>query len=142
MQIHNLKPLHKNKKAKKIGRGGKKGTYSGKGQKGQKARAGRKIKPQIKEAFLRLPKWRGAKNTSVSRHKIEIRLDELSKIIPESTKITPEILKQYHFIPSLKTQFKIIASKKPINKKYVISSAIKVSKGAASEIEQAGGKIE
>jgi large subunit ribosomal protein L15 len=41
MQLHQLK-LNSAKKAKKrIGRGGKKGTYSGRGIKGQKSRSGR-----------------------------------------------------------------------------------------------------
>jgi large subunit ribosomal protein L15 len=35
MQIHELKPTHKTKSKKRIGRGGHKGTYSGKGMKGQ-----------------------------------------------------------------------------------------------------------
>jgi len=36
MQLHQLKPNHKKKSRKRVGRGGKKGTYSGKGMKGQK----------------------------------------------------------------------------------------------------------
>ena len=39
MQIHELKPNHKRKTGKRIGRGGKRGTYSGRGVKGQKSRA-------------------------------------------------------------------------------------------------------
>lgn len=41
MQLHELKPKHKAKKKKRVGRGGKRGTFSGRGVKGQKARAGR-----------------------------------------------------------------------------------------------------
>lgn len=45
MNIHTLQPTHPLKSPKRIGRGGKKGTYSGKGMKGQKARSGAKISP-------------------------------------------------------------------------------------------------
>ena len=49
MQLHQLKPSHKRKRPKRIGRGGKRGTYSGRGVKGQRSRAGRKFKPAIRE---------------------------------------------------------------------------------------------
>jgi len=45
MQIHNLKRPEQNKTKKRVGRGGKRGTYSGRGCKGQKARSGGNITP-------------------------------------------------------------------------------------------------
>jgi len=62
MQLHELQPITKNKSKKRIGRGGKRGTYSGRGMKGQKARAGRKIRPAIRDLMQRTPKLRGARN--------------------------------------------------------------------------------
>lgn len=59
MQIHQLKPIHKIKKKKRVGRGGKRGTYSGRGLKGQKSRAGRKMQPAIREFIKKFPKLRG-----------------------------------------------------------------------------------
>jgi len=59
MQIHELKPKHKNRGKKRIGRGGKKGTYSGKGMKGQASRAGRKMVPIIRELIKKYPKMKG-----------------------------------------------------------------------------------
>jgi len=56
MQIHTLTTEHKSKARTRIGRGGKRGTYSGKGQKGQKSRSGRKFRPIIKELILKQPK--------------------------------------------------------------------------------------
>ncbi|MFQ6049937.1 MAG: hypothetical protein ACE5J0_02775 [Candidatus Paceibacterales bacterium] len=58
MELHELKPIHKKKKRKRVGRGGKRGTYSGRGIKGQKTRAGRKLKPIIQETIKRYPKLR------------------------------------------------------------------------------------
>ncbi len=63
MQLHQLKPNLKKKSRKRVGRGGKKGTYSGKGMKGQKSRAGKK--PRVDFAggdtpmSKRIPKQRG-----------------------------------------------------------------------------------
>ncbi|KKU11931.1 MAG: hypothetical protein UX16_C0001G0027 [Parcubacteria group bacterium GW2011_GWB1_45_7] len=68
MQLHELKPTTVNKGKKRIGRGGKRGTYSGKGMKGQKSRAGRRIRPAIRDLMQRTPKLRGAKNQA-SRYK-------------------------------------------------------------------------
>lgn len=59
MQLHQISPLHKLKESKRVGRGGKRGTYSGRGMKGQKARAGRRIRSQFRDFVLRVPKLRG-----------------------------------------------------------------------------------
>lgn len=59
MQLQNLKKEYKERTKKRIGRGGKRGTYSGKGQKGQKSRAGHKIRPAIRDLVIKLPKRRG-----------------------------------------------------------------------------------
>ncbi|MEX2436624.1 MAG: 50S ribosomal protein L15, partial [Candidatus Paceibacterota bacterium] len=63
MQINDLKPKLKKKKEKRIGRGGKRGTYSGKGIKGQKARAGASTPSYEKETISKFPKLKGLKNT-------------------------------------------------------------------------------
>lgn len=62
MRLHEVQPTTVNKSKKRIGRGGKRGTYSGRGMKGQKSRAGRKIRPAIRDLMQRTPKLRGAKN--------------------------------------------------------------------------------
>ena len=41
MQLHQINPTFKKKSRKRVGRGGKKGTYSGRGMKGQKSRSGK-----------------------------------------------------------------------------------------------------
>ncbi len=93
MQIHQLKPKTKNKKSKRIGRGGKRGTYSGKGQKGQKSRAGRKIKPQLRDIIKRIPKKRGYRFSSVKTDfSVVINLDKINKKFEDGEKVTPESL--------------------------------------------------
>jgi len=64
MQLHQLKPIHKKKSRQRVGRGGKRGTYSGRGLKGQKARAGRKPRQGFAGGDTplskRLPKQKGS----------------------------------------------------------------------------------
>jgi len=59
MQIHNLKRVHKNKKDRIVGRGGKHAKTSGRGGKGQTARAGNKRRPELRDIIKKLPKKRG-----------------------------------------------------------------------------------
>ncbi len=59
MQLHELRAIHKDEDAKRVGRGGKRGTTSGKGQKGQKSRSGHRIRPAERDMIQRLPKLRG-----------------------------------------------------------------------------------
>lgn len=59
MQLHNIAPRHHNTTKRRVGRGGKKGTYSGRGLKGQKSRAGNKVRPALRDFVLKVPKLRG-----------------------------------------------------------------------------------
>jgi large subunit ribosomal protein L15 len=50
-----------------VARGGKRGKTAGRGTKGQKARAGHKIRPEIRDVIKRIPKMRGrGKNSNLS----------------------------------------------------------------------------
>ena len=64
MQLHNIKPNTPRKNQKRVGRGGKRGTFSGHGTKGQKGRAGASVKPGFRGGDNRIwqlfPKLRGA----------------------------------------------------------------------------------
>ena len=64
MNLNQLKSKTKRKSAKRVGRGGKRGTTSGKGTKGQKSRAGAGFKQGFRGGDNRLwqlfPKLRGA----------------------------------------------------------------------------------
>ena len=67
MQIHNLKRLHKNKKDRIVGRGGKHAKTAGRGGKGQTARAGNKRRPELRDIIKKLPKNRGYRFNSINR---------------------------------------------------------------------------
>ena len=59
MQLHSFSSRTKNKKNPPVGRGGKRGKTSGRGGKGQTARAGHKIRPEVRDLIKKLPKRRG-----------------------------------------------------------------------------------
>ena len=44
---------------RRIGRGGKRGSFSGHGIKGQKSRSGRRIRPQVRDILKKIHKRRG-----------------------------------------------------------------------------------
>ena len=142
MQLHNLKPTHKLKKKKRIGRGGKKGTYSGAGMKGQKSRAGRKMQPIIRELIKRYPKLRGYRQKTRERLESEVNLLTLEKSFKQGEKISPEILIKRKIIRKMKSRIPVvkILAKGELKKKLIVEGC-KVSKGAKEKIEKAGGII-
>lgn len=92
MQMHQIKSKHKLKKKKRIGRGGKRGTYSGKGMKGQKSRAGRKFAPVIRELIKKYPKLRGYRNQKRNKDIAVINIGDLDRKFKESEIVNPKTL--------------------------------------------------
>jgi len=146
MQLHELKPIHRPKRKKRVGRGGKRGTYSGRGIKGQKSRAGRKLKPLIREVVKRYPKLRGYRfksKTKNQKSKIAIvNLIVLEKIFNSGEKITPKILLERKAIDKIKGKMPIvkILGKGELTKALIIENC-DVSKSAKIIIEKAGGVV-
>jgi len=143
MQIHELKANHKPKKRKRVGRGGKRGTYSGKGLKGQKSRAGRKMKPVIRELIKKYPKLRGYKfNSKIQKGAIILNLETLDKKFSGGSKINPKILLEKGIINRIKGRIpkvKILGTGE-INKALAFEGC-QFSKSARDKIEKAGGSI-
>ncbi len=69
MQLHQLQADHPGKGIKRVGRGGKRGTFSGRGTKGQHSRAGRRIRPAERDYIQHLPKLRGVGNVATVARK-------------------------------------------------------------------------
>jgi len=59
MQFHQIKKEKGTTLVKRVGRGGKRGKTSGRGTKGQKARAGHRMRPEMRDIIKKLPKRRG-----------------------------------------------------------------------------------
>ena len=142
MQIHQVTPKTKSRKGKYIGRGGKRGTYSGRGIKGQKARAGRKMRPEIRDLIKKLPKKRGYRFKSFQKDSAIVNLDVLNKKMDNNSEITPKILVELGFVRMLggKIPPVKILGKGEIDKKFSVSGCL-ISVSAKEKIEKAGGSV-
>jgi large subunit ribosomal protein L15 len=139
MQIHHLK-VKSQKKKRRVGRGGKKGTYSGRGVKGQKSRSGAKINPIFEGGrstlIEHLPKKRGFK--SIFPKNQVVSLKAIEKHFSDGDVVNPQSLLQKKLIDKIKTPVKILGGEK-ISKKITVEKCL-VSKSAKEKIEAAGGK--
>ncbi len=142
MQVHQLKPKHKLKGKKIVGRGGKKGTSCGKGNKGQSSRAGRKMAPIIREFIKRYPKLRGYRTFVLEKYIAVVNLDTIDKNSNNGEVINPENLVKKGIIRMVKGRIpKVkILGKGKIDKKLFIENC-KVSVAVKKAIEEAGGSI-
>ena len=91
MQIHNLKRIHKNKKDRIVGRGGKHAKTAGRGGKGQTARAGNKRRPELRDIIKKLPKLRGYRFNS---HRKDIILKGDKVLVVGDKKETFSVLRK------------------------------------------------
>jgi len=134
MQLHNLSI--KNKREKRVARGGKRGTTAGRGTKGQKSRSGHRIRPAQRDLLIRIPKLRGYKNKPKSDFNLVLHLSDLAKI--KADVINRAALKAY-FGKDFREEIKILD--KGEIKKAVKIEGVKISKGAKEKIEKAGGSV-
>lgn len=145
MQLHNLKRKTKNKKSVQVGRGGTRGKTSGRGTKGQKARAGRKMRPEMRDIIKKLPKLRGYDFKSRHDKPTVVTLAALQKITSAGDTVTREFLAEKKVISIYKGRLpdvKIVGDKKAeafSNKITLVGIETTASTKAA--IEKAGGEI-
>lgn len=102
MQLHQVKPIHKQKSKKRVGRGGKRGTYSGKGLKGQKSRAGRKMRPELRDYIKKIPKKRGYRFKSIQQKPEIVNLRDLEKFFIDGDLVNPETLLEKGLVDRIK----------------------------------------
>ncbi len=156
MNLHNLKPKTKRTTSRRVGRGGKKGTYSGKGTKGQKSRAGAGVKPGFRGGDNRLwqlfPKQRGAtskpgNSRPHAKHRYwQLRHDKPAVLNLEALDqisgsiVTPELLIEAGIIESAKNGVKVLGNG-TISKKLSFEGKFMFSASAREKITKAGGSI-
>ncbi len=138
MNLNQLKPHTKRKDAKRVGRGGKRGTTSGKGTKGQKSRAGAGFKQGFRGGDNRLwqlfPKLRGAtkkpgSNRPHMKHRyFQLRHDKVKVLnldffnkFEDGQEITPEFLSGKEINPALESK-----PASPFSRKLAFKSGVKV----------------
>jgi large subunit ribosomal protein L15 len=141
MQLHELKRDHPLKKPKRIGRGGKKGTYCGRGIKGQKARAGRRLKPIIREILKKYPKLRGYKFGAKKEIAI-VNLDTLNRVFNAQDIVNPEILVEKRIIRRIDGKIPPvkILGRGELEKPLIIENCL-LSEKAKEKIKKVGGQI-
>lgn len=140
MQIHQLK-IKSQKRKRRVGRGGKKGTYSGRGMKGQKSRSGANVNPIFEGGrstlIEHLPKIRGFKSHRPKNQVVD--LQQMEKHFTDGDIVNPQSLLAKKLIDNIKTPVKILGDGE-IKKKFTIEKCL-VSKSAKEKIEAKGGKV-
>jgi large subunit ribosomal protein L15 len=142
MQIHELKRKTENKKTMLVGRGGKRGKTCGRGGKGQTARAGHKIRPEMRDLIKKMPKLRGYAFKSIQSDFSVVNVGDLDKVFSNGEIVSPQTLVGKGVLSMSKGKnpvVKILAGG-DISKKVTIIDC-KVSKEAKTKVEKAGGEI-
>lgn len=142
MQLHQIRPIHKRKTKKRLGRGGKRGTFCGRGVKGQKARAGARIRPAWRDLIKRMPKKRGAYFKPRKQKLAVINLKKINIFFKEDLVVSPKELLVRGLIGKIKGKIPAvkILGKGELTKKLTFKDC-QVSQGAKEKIERAGGEI-
>ena len=142
MQRNELKP--KTKRVKKIlrGRGDK---TAGRGTKGQKARAGHKIRPEIRDFIKTLPKMRGRGvniNKSISTKPTPVSLAFISNAFSDKQIVSPATLYKKGLVTKVSGQLpKVkILSTGELDKALTFIGCL-TSQSVKEKIEKKGGKI-
>ncbi len=144
MQIHELPSIKK--RVQRIGRSGKRGSYSGRGVKGQKSRSGRRLRPAERDIILRIPKRRGFANHPSTEKPFVVNVGELAEALKsfiegkKPLELTIDLLKTASVLPkSFRGTVKVLAEGDitfPITMK-----GFKVSEGARKKIQKVGGSV-
>ncbi|OGZ58853.1 MAG: hypothetical protein A3F94_01195 [Candidatus Spechtbacteria bacterium RIFCSPLOWO2_12_FULL_38_22] len=155
MQVHELKKPKHLKSKRRVGRGGKRGTYSGKGMKGQKSRAGKNIRPQIWDYIFRTPKLSGPtaklgdagqrvkkQGTIKDIYRVILNMDELNNAVKEGDIVNVDYLLKNGLVrkyKGMKPRVKLL-SKGKLTKRITVER-LELSKGAKEQIEKIKGTV-
>lgn len=145
MKLHSRTSIRP-KRLQRIGRSGKRGSYSGRGVKGQKSRSGRRIRPAERDIILKIPKIRGFRNKPKENTPVVLNLDVLSlKLKPQAKAGAP-----------LEVGYAALRTAKLLKKDYkgrvkilgsgeiafpITVAGFQVSESAKAKIEKAGGSV-
>ncbi len=142
MQLNTLQRKTTNKAGKRVGRGGGRGKTSGRGTKGQKARAGHRIRPDVREKLKKLPKLRGYAFNSIEMKPAVVNLSVLESMFVSGDTVTADILRERGAVQARKgasIKVKILGDGE-LTKKLIITGCA-VSGSAKEKIEKAGGSV-
>lgn len=143
MQIHELSITPKKKK--RIGRGGKRGTYSGRGMNGQKSRSGGNVDPLFEGGrttlVQKMKKNRGFKSPHAKKNVIS--LAALDKNFVDGDTVSFATLAQKGIVKGKKLDSgaRIVANG-TLTKKLSIIGGVQATQAAQVLIEKVGGTVE
>lgn len=142
MQIHELTRTHSLRKKRQVGRGGKRGKTAGRGTKGQKARAGRKLRPELRDIIKKIPKQRGYKFNVIGAKATAINVKLLESTFDAGTTVTPALLLERGLIRQVRGKMPVVKllGTGDLSKKLSISG-MEVSASARAKVEAAGGAV-
>lgn len=144
MRLNELQPGEGSKREKRrVGRGASSGwgKTSGRGQKGQKARSGGGVRPGFEGGQqplkVRLPKF--GFRSRIGLVTAEVRTSELNSVTGDE--VTLDTLKAANLIRRDMKRARIMLSGEITRAVKISGDDIKVTKGAQSAIEAAGGSV-
>ena len=145
MKLHARTPL-RGKRLQRIGRSGKRGSYSGRGVKGQHSRSGRRIRPAERDILLKIPKMRGFRNKPKRDIPEVFNLGQLSVAFKSQAKSGTSLGVSYALLKTAKLLKKDYKGKVKILGTGEIAfpiavSGFDVSASAKAKIEKAGGSV-
>jgi large subunit ribosomal protein L15 len=141
MQNHELRSKTKKLTRKRIARGGSHGKTSGRGEKGQKSRAGRRMRPELRDFIKKFPKKRGYKFQIIDRNIVSLDVTALNAF-KSGEVVNPASLVAHGLLSAKKgraPKVKIIGNGELKSK--VLVERCAVSKQARERIMNAGGEV-
>lgn len=152
MQLHDIKSSTPKKDRKRVGRGGKRGTYSGKGMKGQKARSGTGQRADFRGGDTPLwklfPKQRGAKKKVQVKHRLfqvkpkkaaVFNMDALNTHFNDGDTVSKKTLLEKKLIDKVKKEVKILGDGKLEKKLHFDGLTYSIS--ALKKIQESGSDL-
>ncbi|MBI1957368.1 MAG: 50S ribosomal protein L15 [Candidatus Niyogibacteria bacterium] len=142
MQLNELKSKTPRKTKKRVGRGGKRGTFSGRGTKGQKARAGHRIRPELRDIIKKIPKLRGYRAKIRPYRVAEVDIALLSKHFQDGETVTPEALAKRGLVRRISGKIPVVKllGSGDVGRKLLVKNC-QLSAPAKNAIEKAGGSV-
>lgn len=142
MQLHEITAKTKKKSKKRIGRGGKRGSFSGKGMNGQKSRSGNNREPIIRGLIKRYPKLRGYRFKSNKINGVVVNLDTIENNFKSGETVSPNSLFEHKIIRRKNRRLPIvkILDQGNLTKKIIIKDCL-LSKQSQDKVKKAGGEI-
>ena len=136
------------KRARSIGRGGKRGKTSGRGNKGQLARTGNSTRPEARDIIKKIPKRRGygknrARTVVPTPKRHVVNLDQISRYFENGDEVSAPALVARGLIRREKgrTPPVKVLGRGELTKKVTLKRLL-VSPSARKAVEQAGGTVE